>query len=501
MLSNKNIPLRSLSNIKSLKYWGSFLIVLWLVFLPTSWYFAQKTTYIREKSHQLYQKVLYPLSIHNQIIQTSLLRSLDDFQNLHYKKSESEDLQITLTKIQKDWLNTILPHLDSLDKITQQSKNENLIETNHSASRKIRQLYRNIQNAFKILKENQPIILSSENKKNAILYFPNYANIFQNALKPNFENAIQDLEELTEKLNIFRNTQDFEAQKKHQFWLWFGLLLAILTALFSGLLGYYLYYKYQQDTQQIENYTQTILQGNIPKQIQVFWVETQKTAKNLNQFSKELKEVKDFTEQVKKGKFDHNFVIFNEQGTLGKAFKDMQKGLIDIFAENNRRDWANEGLAKFGQIIAQYSDNLEALADKTIKELVIYLQINQGGFFMVEEQEQTTKLILKAAYAYDKKKFLEKEINKGQGLLGQVWQEGEVVYLKEIPDNYIQITSGLGEATPKVLLIVPFRNNQQILGLFELASFQEIPTYQIEFVTKVADSIGQIIANIYNKSF
>jgi PAS domain S-box-containing protein len=103
---------------------------------------------------------------------------------------------------------------------------------------------------------------------------------------------------------------------------------------------------------------------------------------------------------------------------------------------------------------------------------------------------------MKACYAWDKKKFLNQQIHKGEGLAGQAWQEGDIVYLTEVPQNYIRITSGLGDSNPTSVLIVPLKVNDEVYGVVEIASFGEFQDFEKEFVQKVAESIASTISSV-----
>ena len=87
-------------------------------------------------------------------------------------------------------------------------------------------------------------------------------------------------------------------------------------------------------------------------------------------------------------------------------------------------------------------------------------------------------------YAFEKRKYVNKQVRKGQGLVGEVYQEGSTVYLTEVPEDYINITSGLGESNPRSILLTPLNLNDEIYGVVELASFKAFQPYQIEFVEK-----------------
>lgn len=119
--------------------------------------------------------------------------------------------------------------------------------------------------------------------------------------------------------------------------------------------------------------------------------------------------------------------------------------------------------------------------------------INQGAIFELTEKENKKKPRIKllSAFAYQHKQNIEKEFEIGEGLVGRCIQEEEMIYMTEIPKDYINITSGLGDAPPGTLLIIPLKTNNKILGAIELADFGEIEKYKIEFI----EILGELIAS------
>lgn len=185
-----------------------------------------------------------------------------------------------------------------------------------------------------------------------------------------------------------------------------------------------------------------------------------------------------------------------KQQDLIQSQEEMEENLEELRKakkEEQKRQWITEGQARFAQMMRQH-DELKEMADEFVSELTRYLKANQAGFFALEEEGEDKYLDLKACYAYDRKKFLEKRIEIGQGLVGQAYLEKDYTYLTEIPHNYVRITSGLGKSTPNSLLVVPFMYNEEVTGVVEIASFNEFEDYQIEFVMK----LGEVVASTLN---
>ncbi|MCS6974355.1 MAG: GAF domain-containing protein [Cyclobacteriaceae bacterium] len=205
-----------------------------------------------------------------------------------------------------------------------------------------------------------------------------------------------------------------------------------------------------------------------------------------------------FAENIGKGNYSTEFKPLSDHDVLGNALINMRNNLARVAEEDKKRNWITEGLARFGEILRSNTNDLNKLADEIISNLVKYLKANQGAIYILDddtEGEEPT-ISMKACYAWDKKKYLNQKIHKGEGLAGQAWQEGDTIYLTEVPQNYIRITSGLGDANPTCILIVPLKFNEQIYGVVEIASFSVLQDFEIQFVEKIAESIASTISTV-----
>ncbi len=228
-----------------------------------------------------------------------------------------------------------------------------------------------------------------------------------------------------------------------------------------------------------------------------------KMANALNKLMDELTHTANFAKQIGAGNLKTKFEPLSQNDVLGNSLIDMQSSLIKAEiedekrkVEDEKRNWATEGIAKFSEILRQNNNNIEALSFNVIKNLVEYTHANQGGFFIVNDTEFEHYLEMTACYAYDRQKFVQKKIYAGEGLIGACYQEKESIYITNIPDDYIHITSGLGDANPRSLLIVPLKLNDVLYGVIEIASFSLFEKHEIEFIEKVGESIASTISNV-----
>ncbi len=226
--------------------------------------------------------------------------------------------------------------------------------------------------------------------------------------------------------------------------------------------------------------------------------------KSLKKLILNLKKVTFVATEIGKGNLQVEYEPAGKDDELGNALINMRNSLAEAQKiENQRkkeeaeRNWATQGFATFGDILRQNSNDINALSDKIITELVHYLDANQGGLFILnDEDKENISLDLLSAYAFERKKFLEKSIALGEGLVGTCAIEKQSIYMTDVPNDYINITSGLGTANPRSILIVPLKIEDDVYGVVEIASFNELPKYKIDFVEKIGESIASTLSTV-----
>ncbi len=253
------------------------------------------------------------------------------------------------------------------------------------------------------------------------------------------------------------------------------------------------------DIEKIAQQSEKFATGEIPAPIYTQTQELNTIAEHFGLLGRNLNAIKKYALSVGEGNFNAEMRAFEGKGNFGESVTAMREGLLKVSEQDRVRSWTNIGLALFGDILRRESTNIEKLSEELVAKLVRYTEINQSGIFILSDKKNEIKeefMELSACYAYDKKKFMERQIMKGQSLVGRVWKEGKSIYLTEIPNNYIEIRTGLGGANPRFLFIVPLKLNDEVQGVLELASFSDIEPYKRDFILQVADNIAATFASI-----
>lgn len=180
---------------------------------------------------------------------------------------------------------------------------------------------------------------------------------------------------------------------------------------------------------------------------------------------------------------------------IGKALQHIRSEMKSLKDEDEKQAWVTGGLAQFSNILRNKGE-VKEYGYSIISNLVKYLKANQGGLYIEYKDGGERYLELIACYAYDKRKYVEKKIFEGQGIVGQCMLEQDFTFITDVPKDYVKITSGLGEATPRNIIVAPLIFNETFCGVIELASFEVLQAHQVEFLKKVCENIASEIATI-----
>ena len=280
-----------------------------------------------------------------------------------------------------------------------------------------------------------------------------------------------------------------------------NIVLGLITIAIGLLVAFFLNRNITRPISYVKDIIVELGKGQLPEEDRK---ETQKFSRDevgdmaqaVDELVSGLRATSKFAENIGKGSYDAEFSPLSEEDVLGNALINMRNNLRSVSEEDKKRHWTTEGTAMFGELMRQNSGSVKELSSTILSKLIEYMHANQGGLFVVQEDgsDDEAYMTLEACYAWDREKYIEQKIYQGEGLAGQAWLEKDTLYVTDVPQDYITIVSGLGEANPTSILIVPLMVNEEVYGVVEMASFEEYKPHEIEFMQKIAESIASTIS-------
>lgn len=215
--------------------------------------------------------------------------------------------------------------------------------------------------------------------------------------------------------------------------------------------------------------------------------------KSLDSLVDALQTYSKFANEIGKENYNADFKVLSDEDVLGNALIEMRDSLREArrqekirLEEERKRVWVNEGIARINDIVT-ISPDIQTLTNNVLPRLIDYLKATMGAIFLAETDEYGDEyLVLSAAVAYKRKKYSKRKIEIDEGLIGSCFMEKEPIYITDIPDDYIQIRTGLGEANPKNIYLVPLKFENKVYGVMEIASFTIFDKYSFQLINEAA---------------
>lgn len=277
-----------------------------------------------------------------------------------------------------------------------------------------------------------------------------------------------------------------------------GIIIAVLAQLVLGIgLAITFSKEFTKNTTRIRDNIVQLSDGKYPKETEVTSIdEFGESQSALNNLIERVKTAASFAEKVGNGELNARYDERYSNDVLAKALMAMHVKLKYAAEEDEKRNWVTQGQANFGELLRNQDQDVAKFGDQVLSFTVKYTGSNQGRLFIINDDTDDKFLQLISSYAWDKKKFLEQRIEFGEGLAGQCWREGEPIYMTEVPENYIHISSGLGFANPRNIFILPLKVNAVIYGVLEIASLKIYEDFEREFIIKLSENLSSAISTV-----
>ncbi|MDY6953948.1 MAG: GAF domain-containing protein, partial [Thermodesulfobacteriota bacterium] len=199
-----------------------------------------------------------------------------------------------------------------------------------------------------------------------------------------------------------------------------------------------------------------------------------------------LRGVVSVCEGVAVGEYDRSIEAKGENDLLGNAIIRMTTTLREATEEQDHQNWLKTGHSELNDRLRGEQD-IPSLAQNVVTFLAEYLDVKIGALYLCHDKDA---LQLVGTYAYNRRRHASNQITFGEGLVGQAALEKKHILITHAPEDYITISSGLGESPPRNILVVPFLYEGKTKGVIELGALEDFSDVQISFLENVIDNVA-----------
>ena len=201
-----------------------------------------------------------------------------------------------------------------------------------------------------------------------------------------------------------------------------------------------------------------------------------------------LKDVARQANVIASGDYAADVTPRSEKDELGIALQTMTRALRDNRDETRKQDWLKTGIARLNEAMSG-DPEIDTLASRVISEMATYLDAQVGALYLAQDGD-SRELSLMGSYAYTKRKNLSNVFQPGEGLVGQAALEKQQILLKNVPEDYVKVTSGLGERIPRFICVTPFLYEERVKGVVEIGTLSEMDEKQMEYLSQAMTALA-----------
>lgn len=265
-----------------------------------------------------------------------------------------------------------------------------------------------------------------------------------------------------------------------------NILIASAIVLLIIILLYHTIKYIISSIKEIKNAADRIARGDVDLSLSVNSKdEIGNLAVSFNKLIQVSKEYAQAADAIGNGDYSPIVQVRSDSDMLGISLNNMKNNLQKLSKENELRTWLLTGNSELNDIMRGEKEVRE-LAQEVVSKLAIYLKAQIGAIYISENGH----LNLAGSYAYHYRKENNNVFKLGQGLVGQAALEKKPIIFSQVPDDYVKINSGLGNSSPKNIIVFPFQHDEQLKGVIEIGSATEFSKHDLQFLNIVAENIG-----------
>jgi signal transduction histidine kinase/HAMP domain-containing protein/CheY-like chemotaxis protein len=187
-----------------------------------------------------------------------------------------------------------------------------------------------------------------------------------------------------------------------------------------------------------------------------------------------------------------------EVAELKDTINQMIVNLSETTEQNTAQDWLKTNIARISTMLQGQRD-VATVATQIMSHVTPLVDAHSGAFFCPEREEgapaSETELRLVASYAYSSRRSVSNRFRLGEGLVGQAALERIPILVTEAPPEYV-VQSGLGEAAPVNVLVVPILFEDELMGVLEFASLHPLTDTSRQLLDELVETLGIVLHTI-----
>ncbi len=212
----------------------------------------------------------------------------------------------------------------------------------------------------------------------------------------------------------------------------------------------------------------------------------------------QVRAIAEVSTAVTKGDLTRSITVeaSGEVEELKNNINEMIRNLRDQTLKNTEQDWLKTNLARFTRML-QGERDLSTVSNLVLSELAPLINAQHAVFYVTDRDDEGQSVLnLAASYAFNNRKHLASQFKIREGLIGQCAYEKSRILLTNVPKDYVQVSSGLGEAAPANIIVLPALFEGDVKAVIELATFGEFNETQMAFLDQLMESIGIVLNTI-----
>lgn len=274
-----------------------------------------------------------------------------------------------------------------------------------------------------------------------------------------------------------------------------GLLIFLLLMLLIYLFRWY--YTAQVNVLALKGEDIANVEKDYARDSRIYVPEFRSLDDTLYKYHKTFVRIRDLNREIESYRYDEELNTLSQDNQFQKSYNSMLNTLRKI-AESERdrkskevsENWIAQGVAAINESMRIGSNKVDILSQNILMTLVKYTKAVFGGLYVYSKEDDGEYLVLNAAVALNQKKAVKIKIEKGVGLVGTCALEKQAIYLEKLPDDYVNVFSGLGKSKPRVLAILPMLYDNELVAIVEIAFISNLQPHEKEFLSVISSTIA-----------